>query len=125
MTLVQTKNLVPGSFVTFWEEYGIYIGLAQVQDVSSSISIMDDDLGAYVRIYFRENGKTLFSNLVFKGGVHFSLETPEDERKFLPEYIEFLKILINGEIKILPRLNHPGFFYDDNLRVVVHDKIDE
>lgn len=116
---IKTDDLRPGDMVTFWDKFGIVLGIANDEATDLDIVLKGASVDAtVVQVSFMWRDVRLYSSLHFSGPLWFPPDSTD--RKLRPEHVILLKLLINGEAVILPRLNHPYFHYDDRLRRVEH-----
>lgn len=133
---VKTEDLKKGDLLTFWDAYGVFLGVILPTDEQLAASSDDEDVvsdvsvdlalsaythGAALKIRFLYKGENKYSTLQFTHTQLIFNYCDETLQRIKPENIIFLKLLIDGEIRLLPRVVHPYFFYDDKLRVVQQD----
>jgi hypothetical protein len=120
---VPTELFNPGDMITFWDKVGIFMGVAttdEIANITVDQAKLAKDSSIFITITFYFEGAYHKSHLNFGGSLQFAPGAPSEECYFLSRHFEFVKLLIDSTIKILPRIKHSYFSYDDKLRIVQH-----
>ncbi len=117
---MSTQLITPGALVSYNGTPGIFLGYLNESDTKNVECTRILDPNSYASklfITFHYNENAYRSVLEFKN-IIFSSDCPQACKKFGPEHLVFLKILVNSKERILPRIVHPYFLYNDNFKIL-------